>query len=1659
MTYRTAFEESLRAVADTPEGESPYANIKVPSYITAADTHNVANKNSTFLQSAAELIEDVPKFIGASLISGVNQIYNIPASMLNTFGGADIATSKTSDVIAAIDSDLAKYYEEHQEGVDTVGFIASSLIPGIGGIKILNAGQKSLEAALVANKFGTNTAKALGLLVPQKQKYITRAVNEVVNNSALPTIANGNALKAVASGLGQSVLEATAFEVAVAATMSSSPIIQNQDLGDLATNIIFGGVVFGAVGGVVDAARISSAVKRAAKGAKEVTNPWQVINEVASTSKPYERIANDVDQLHSIPEVPEGGISVATGGTIESATLKNMAVEKAELLQQRIRKDLGEISGGDQDVAAAIYNSLKTASKENKLGEVIGLEGATRMAVKSKIEKEIDRINRNARRGKASLEEVEDILPNLHVSYMRAWGDDAGKVMTEAPAVTQLIDTLKPGQRIEVKRSGVIAGGKEYKFTTNIEKSKWNPFDASMEETNARFIWVDKLPKFEPTVNKPVIIADNDIPLLEKAYFEWSPNIKVRHADGSTSSFSTQAHMFNWLAKRKDRFVNELHEDTLYKVAMAESKGKGKGKVPYKPLTQEEIAARANVKNPYLSGEQSTDAASDIFAMQSHAQNYTRHLVSIGERKATAPVIDIWNVPQHVKLSYDSTIFESLDNHVLENMVILKEQQRIYVDGLNRATASYLGEDFNKLAEITESDIAGANRTGAGAGVAAAASSNYGTLAAKVEYIGNLTSGFIRKAQKNTKEALEPLLFKLTQSPEAAIEFSTLNARLRSLPDNYALNEAGTALEPVALKEWKVAAKKAAAEGKPTPAEPKITADAPREIPIKNSATLAVVKAHIELNGKRIGHYAQIRTAQGVRYNTKPDVFYPTPIDPKEYPYFALVSDKSITGTGHTKTLYASTEEELEAMIAKLKQEPNLRIRTKGEAEEYYKSIGQFDFEKTLNENYLNHTLHRKGISAPYFVATDPDKIVSDLLKWHTKNEAGLVREVISAKYEVPFNELRRLGDTFTNIATSRYGSKSLTKYAENVVKNPYADYIKTALGIKNYSDYPFLVNVNRLADEKISQMFKLVDDLFGKAKSDDDLLKINQTLEEYGYKGAAYDESMEIFVNSDIPRGVLTSFVQKANSLLATVILRWDPLNAVNNAVSANVLLGAETKAVIRAIERGDSEAAGALAELTRIKVPGTEETVFSAQKLIANAIRRFGTKAERDTYMQFYKDHNFVTSISDQYAWTLDNLSVTGRETVRELEGKISKVHSSLRNAAEKGEKWTGNKLAEEFNRFVAADVMRQMTDIAVQRNLMTAQEQLTYINTFVNRTQGNYLAAQRPMLFHGPIGQSIGLFQTYQFNIIQQLLRHVGEGQGKDAMTLLALQGTIHGMNGLPGFNAINTHLVGNASGNTEHKDIYRTVYGAAGKEAGDWLMYGMGSNALGLLHPDLKINLYTRGDINPRHVTIVPTSPAEVPWVQASARFFGNLIETAKKLGAGGDVVNTVLQGIEHNGLSRPLAGLAQTIEAIDNPYAASYSTSNKGNVVAANDFLSFANLTRIAGGKPMDEAVAIDAAYRMRAYDLRDNKRRQLLGESIKSTLIAGKTPTTEQMDNFATQYAELGGKQENFNQWVTQLYKTANLSQVNKIRNDLNSPHSQSMQIIMGGQELGDFYD
>jgi len=581
------------------------------------------------------------------------------------------------------------------------------------------------------------------------------------------------------------------------------------------------------------------------------------------------------------------------------------------------------------------------------------------------------------------------------------------------------------------------------------------------------------------------------------------------------------------------------------------------------------------------------------------------------------------------------------------------------------------------------------------------------------------------------------------------------------------------------------------------------------------------------------------------------------------------------------------------------------------------------------------------------------------------------------------------------------------------------------------------------LLDEGVSKAVGAVRDTFAKAKSPAELDAINADLDRYGMKPAFYDASLQALANHTAPRGELTKFVRRANALLSQFTLGLDPLNALNNAIGSNILRMTELKHLTRAIQDGDSELAGELGSLLKVRTPGAPAEVTAPTKLVANAIAQFWS--DRGPLLAKYKEMGMIKSRAEQLKMLADDFTLKGTETVSELNQRMDTAFARAKEMALTGEKLTGNDLAEEFNRFISANVMDQLTSLAVKRGTMDEATARTYIRTFVNRVEGNIIASQRPLIFQGPVGQAVSLFQSYQFNLLQQLFRYVGEGKAKDLAMLAGLQSTLYGIQSMPAFQFMNVHIIGQASGNKEHRDTYDAVYGIAGRTAGDWILYGIPSNIF-------QTNIYSRGDINPRHLTILPTTLQEIPLVQGWGKFFGSMYETSKRIAGGGAVWESLLQGVEHNGISRPLAGFAQTLQALG-PDGQVYSTSSKGTILYQNDLLSLATLTRLAGGRPIDEAVVNDAMFRVKSYEAARRKDSASLAEKIKGTLIQGNQPTEEQLLGFAQQYAELGGKQKGFNKYMMDLYRSANTSQAEQIQGSLSNPFSYKVQLLMGGDE------
>jgi len=1651
--------DSADAISAEPEDTSSFFD-RVPSYLVAADNHNVANGDDSGSNTIAGLtglgagavagaaigqaaipIPGVGALIGAaagaytgwktgstegkwaraSVYSASNSFYNSGISISNAFRSDENQKElrDTAEWISGKDDNLGSYYEDNKEEVDLAGFVVGSMVPGIAGLKVYNAATKALNTARKVGYVGENIGYSAGLLKPLQMEQLAIAEKAITTASSPYAMLNRNTITALVAGAGEQAIQGAVFEFAIAATMFESPIMDKMDKSDIATNILhgalFGAGIGGAFEGIAGYATIKGA-KIAAEG--ELAEFNRIIGFKAGTPLDKQIIIHKGDLEDTLSKTDR----IAELNIKYEGRADRVLDHKVSTINNTIRTNIRELSTDDvvgnsiADIIQMDKTQLDTASK------VLGLKGISRINEVHPVEMELDAARKRINAGKNTPEDY-DILDTQGIGYLKLFGEDAGEVSSSFHH-PNIADTLKAGQSIIFADNGLNIGDK---FTQMSIAKPINIIEASLSDTEARHLWAI----MKPELQSGSIIHLDDIPFLTKAVREFSPDkeLFVLNQEGAKTLIASRQEAEQLLIDAQDKAINALHEANP-------------------SMTNAEIAKRVNVKLKYLEGEEVNTAnpLSDRMAYQSYAEEHAANLGIAPENQ-----YNVLLKPQHAKLVYDTTPegVSALNGNILEGIAAIKQQQVLLDQHVTTAVIAAVPELANELIPLDANAVLSANPFDAKVGALSFADSRYGSLAAHMQKIGQKVNRIMKDRTNAIETVLNSRLIKMHHDKEAFMESSLLFNQLRGTPEAYVLSEDGSKLVMKGIFDTETAR----AAGKQVKDYVKKDINAPDEIPLKSAATRELVATMIETNGSQVRAFKNIRSAQGLADMKDDRILYVPPVNTKDYPHFAIVSDGSITGTGHKKMIYAATESELDQLIAKVNQsDPTLEVskntaRTKKEIEEFKKAHGEYQSDLALNDNYMDAALHRAGVSQRYFPITDPAKFTDEIMQYHMNKERQLVREAVSTKYAKEFYELQKMGAEYTNLATSKFSVKSLVANIGEAVKNPYQDYIRLALDLPQSANAQVWTTMGYHLDNKVSAFYNNIANSLVKTKSVEELDYINEQFKKAGIT-TAYDSALDMLANHTAPKGVLTKFVSRANALFASTIL-GDMLNAANNIVGMMILTAPEMKHVTDAIKAGNANAVGELAMLNSIKIPNAEIELLAPKKLMTQAVRNWFNK----DLVELAKREGAVTRHAQELHAIYDEGALIGTESVAELNSKLTNMYNGTMQIMDWVRRKTGNGFAEQFTRFVAWDSMRQITALAEKHGILDAVTSKSYRNTFVNRTQGNYLASQRPLMFSGPAGQALGLFQTYQFNLAQNLFRHVAEGNSKSIAMMAALQGAIYGASSMPGFQAINTYLIGTAGGNPEHKDLFTAAFGSLNHEAAEWLMYGASSNMLGLFSPDLKMNMYTRGDLNPRSATIVPSSFEDIPIVKGTIKMLGSVIDTAGKLIEGdASPARTILQGIEHAGVNRSLAGMAQVAEAFFNKDGKSYSTTNAGNLSATNDLASLANLGRVIGARPLDEALAIDEGFRYTQYQAADQARLDRLGTIVKSKVIGGEKLDKEELADFAERYVASGGRQENFNKWILQLYKHATTPQANEIMSQLNSPRAKRMQELMGGR-------
>lgn len=1674
----------------------------------AVDAHAATGDEPSIFESGANV---VTKGLPLTALAVANSFLNTGVDINNFFGG-DMEKFKVED---EVDQEYADYYKQHESGIEAAGLLVGSIIPGTLAIKATRL--------LAFGKTSRLLAEATGIAPSLAQKTIAAGVAEIeAGSGALYGGLQADKYKAIALGIGDQALQGLIYETAMATTMHGSPLLEQDGLKETVDNMFYGALTGGVIGGALEGVFIASKFNKALLNADIATKQQEFANYLGGKNQfiAGDRVVALLDSLDAIPEAtnilggkkaaatkelgilnskkilsdiaPDGDPGVTTGFMNALLKMKDSGMSKEDMYGylSRLAK-VGRVTEPDDVTSGSIFyinkfhkgaepnwSDLVTSAPTTHLGDVgpsqVEVSLGYRMkdfAIAPKIGKITDTVEWEGNSipafsgAKDAFEQGHDIFvgkkgevfinpdaPNIEriaragesraltkaeeVSY-RSTGQlpEGSKPLLSKSLILDLrnggvsenaLATVGDHGVPELHRDGLRYGQEtSYHDLTNPIDSKTAPLDA-----NARYVWAAKR-----GVKNGDEIQVKDAAMLEQLYREASMDKDgfdaamakfekrgVGIADGDDFYLPTSAESFL-------NIIRTAKDDIIHDAIMDNSK-----------LSSAEVAMMANVPEEYLAnGQQAT-----------RMEQYMR------------PISDSSEIG-HVKLQYNVGNIYQQDGQIMKGLIDTQYRIQMVQDANNTAAARFFGPNWQKWKiSKTASD---ANIKGTGGKFLSSSNSNYGTLGQETERVGRENTGLLTRMNADDADKLATVVSAIRNDPSASAELGMFIAvrhqsaeRWTFVPQAIA-DQLGVSPDTVILADSLIRNRRGQVtgwnkdylpEGFTSVQDAGVMNLAVPTGGLKNAYTLSPQVASFEranqaINDARIVHINNFYAAQGLQRVMPTGTLYTPPIDTAKYPHFALVKAREGSGLADdsVSVIVGRDAGELEQKIASLRDEYS--IYTKDMLKTHHEVLGDYEYNRNFAQNRVDTALSKRGILNDIYPTTRAESIIDDYVSWHQRANMRLVRDHTEIANSQLFAELRAMGDKFTAAETSKTGF--VNKLFGSGADNPYDSYVKQALAISPKEQYRLWADANEKAEAFFSTAFNVARKAFTAAEKGllpyEDASAMAQKFGLGNPYEAATDAAGAYYdvANKLPPQKYLSKFVAIANSIQSATAIRLDAFQTIINVVSTPVLMNSEMRSVIDAETKKLSNNANSL--LTTELPDGSGRMIPSITKVLGSNMTDWFNSAVRTASLDEFRDIGVIKDDVKKYFDLQDSLTLPY--------GKFSEsaFAQRMKQATELGAMVTGSNYGEQFVRWNAAMAAKKIFSAFGY----SGQELSDNISTFVNRVHGNYIASQRPVAFQGPIGQAVGLFQTYQFNLMQQMFRYVENGEAKSLMTLAGMQTTLFGMQGLPGFQAINNHIIGNSASNPTHKDLYSEIPDFADKGLGNFLLYGSLSNIL-------NTGLYSRGDINPRQITILPVNPLDFPAIAGGVKLISSILDTSQKIAEGGKPVPSLLLGLEHNGISRPLSGLAQLAQGI--------VTTSGGSLVAVTNPLgdnssglsilgSAANYARLAGARPLDEAIVMDAMYRKTLYQAKDTTRIADLGQAVKTTLYGNQSPDETELSKFSREYAASGGRVENFGRKMIEWSKDANASVANKMYSSLKSPLNQNMMRIMGGEKLPDY--
>ena len=809
---------------------------------------------------------------------------------------------------------------------------------------------------------------------------------------------------------------------------------------------------------------------------------------------------------------------------------------------------------------------------------------------------------------------------------------------------------------------------------------------------------------------------------------------------------------------------------------------------------------------------------------------------------------------------------------------------------------------------------------------------------------------------------------------------------------------------------------------------------------IKNSKLEIFWRDKIAANANIVSGKQTIAGIRGMSSNLDQDVLYPGAFDINKFQHRKFIHPrKNGMFTDDKAGIIAATTPE--GLVAKERQVrdafgDDVIILTVDDIRDNKKLAGQYLQGLDMTESEIDSLMKRKGILWDLVPEPSPD-IIDHYVRDMKGQAKGIVDNMTAASYADEFATLEFQSERIQLANTSGKGK----------IVDPNSDAMQVMLNDSGGDN--LWRTAQQDVDKTISKAMNAAKSLFSQAKTQGDYQQLNKFMEDKGLP-LVYNKQIGKFLNENegITEQVLSEVVPVANGMAGTMMLRLDLIQPLVTALSTPITALPELRHLIDSIPTLKAQAVRNSIDVNvprgagEVAAGATQHKMPSNAKLMYQAAKDYWQKPE---LVKQYRDLGFTPSIVQEMRESAERIALDPRVLkeaggVQKYKGYATELVNTLAKPAD---------FMEGFVKFQAA----RMADLTLTAAGITdkATKNLAIL-TYVKRVHGNYTYAQRPTMFQGFAGQAIGLFQTYQFNMIQQMLRHVGDKKLGAAGAMVGLQAGMFGAQSLPGFQAMNQHI---GERSREGRDFYTGVQDVLGNEASEWLLYGASSNftkplfsaanyITGLDMEAQGIALYTRGDLTPRTPILLPTSIEDIPIINLSTKFINNILDTANAFAGDVPVADTFATALAMNGVNRPLSGIGQMLGGA--------KVTSKGSLIASQQDIDWwSRLTKLAGTSNLDESIAVQSYYRAKGFDTYRREKMNAIGVNTKQMIRAGEFDGQVYRETFE-KYAEVGGNAEYYERWMHDQYMGATTSIIEDMRQQNNTPSGKYLQNIMGAQ-------